>query len=121
MNKKTKFKKYFTSKVQVGDVIQSEKFVNLTISRPNPPKSDVVSRADSSIANAKFVVETASLQGGCGDYPDGWFVSARKLKDNGAYDPQGIEIGFYQSGCFIGVIERIQVVGKMKMMFVKVD
>ena len=51
-------------------------------------------------------------------FPDGHKVIAQKLKD-GKYDPNGIEISFYQSGSFTVMhTEEIPVIRKMKMEFV---
>lgn len=81
---------------------------------------------DQSRRKAKFVVESANMQGGGtghgpGDvYPDGWHVQARRLNNNGTYDPKGEVIRFYMSGCFTCIIDKsdVKVVGKMQMWFV---
>ncbi len=92
-----------------------------------PPKTRTVELGayDSSRAKAKFVVETARMQGGGivspGDgYPDGWHVQARRLNDDGTYNPRGEVIQFYMSGCFTYMVEPkdVKVVGKMQMRFV---
>lgn len=94
-----------------------------------PPKTRTVELGahDVSRAKAKFVVEAANMQGGGstghgpGDvYPDGWHVRARRLDNNGTYDPNGEVIQFYMSGCFTCMVEPkdVQVVGKMQLRFV---
>ena len=76
---------------------------------------------DPSRATAKFVVEKANMEGGgtghgAGDvYPDGWHVEARRLNEDGTYNPKGEVILFYMSGCFTNTVEMkdIQIVSKM--------
>lgn len=78
---------------------------------------------DPSRAEAKFVIEAAKMQGGGtghgpGDvFPDGWNVKARRLNNEGKYDPNGEVIEFYMSGSFTNKIDPkdVQVVGKMRM------
>lgn len=67
------------------------------------------------------VVKTQNTGGGTGHgphdyYPDGWHVTARKLK-NGKFDKKGLKISFYQDGCFTVVNENVPVVRKMVMTF----
>ena len=93
-----------------------------------PSKTRIVELGahDPSRAKAKFVVEVANIQGGgtghgSGDvYPDGWHVQARRLNDDGTYNPNGEIIRFYMSGCFTCMVKPkdVQVVGKMQMRFV---
>lgn len=78
-------------------------------------------RYDPSRGKAKFVVESAVMcGGGYGHgpndyYPDGWGVTARRLNDDGSYNPDGELISFYQGGCFNTTLkEPLEVVGKMK-------
>jgi hypothetical protein len=77
---------------------------------------------DESRGSALFVVESANLQGGGVDrfsrVADGWYVRARRLNDDRSYNPDGEVIEFYQSGEFSGIIPEVEVVGKMKMVFV---
>jgi hypothetical protein len=74
---------------------------------------------------ASFVVETARSQGGgIGHgpndvYPDGWYVEARRLTEDGKYDSEGEVIRFYQTGCFNCMVENPEIVGKMKMSFAR--
>lgn len=70
----------------------------------------------------EFVVTKTTFDGGgIGHgshdvYPDGYHVFCKALK-NGEYDTDGIEIDFYQSGCFTCVITDISPVREMKMKF----
>lgn len=72
----------------------------------------------------KYVVEeTKMCGGGTGHgpfdiYPDGWHVTARRLNNDGTYDPHGLTKKFYMSGCFTNMITEVEVVGKMKRTFV---
>jgi len=82
---------------------------------------------DPSRGKAEFVVERAEMEGGStgggmnghDDYPDGWHINARRLK-NSVYDPKGEEIEFYMSGCFNCLIppERVKIIRKMKKTFI---
>lgn len=93
-----------------------------------PPRTRTIELGayDQSRANAKFVVETANMQGGgigqgAGDvYPDGWYIRARRLNHDGTYDQNNEIIGFYMSGYFTGMIEPkdVHVLGKMQLQFV---
>jgi hypothetical protein len=74
-------------------------------------------------AKACFVVEETGMTGGGkamfnDEYPDGWEITARRLKGSGAYDEKGELIRFYQSGCFNCMIKKVTVVGKMRRIFV---
>lgn len=75
---------------------------------------------DLSYLKGAYVVEHARMEGGGtghgpGDvYPDGWHVRARKLADDGCYDPLGVMISFFQSGCFSVVNKEIPVVSRME-------
>jgi len=87
-----------------------------------PPRNKVTQLGayDHSRASAKFVVESAKMDGGDtggrDDYPDGWHVKARRLGENGSYDPDGKMIQFYMSGSFTYMVELedVEIVGKMK-------
>jgi hypothetical protein len=73
------------------------------------------------LAGDYVVTRTADEDGGTGMgphdvYPDGWHVTAKKLK-NGRWDENGIEISFYQSGCFTAMNEKVPVIRTMKMRF----
>ncbi|MDO8558991.1 MAG: hypothetical protein Q7R84_01540 [bacterium] len=93
-----------------------------------PPRKKTIdlSACDPSRTTAKFIVETARMQGGGTGhgpndiYPDGWHIQARRLNKDGSYDPNGEVIHFYMSGCFTNIVEPkdIKVVGKMQMMFI---
>jgi hypothetical protein len=69
------------------------------------PKSDIFV-----LDEGEFIVVKTSFEGGGTGmgahdvYPDGHRVFCKKLKD-GKYDDKGIEVNFYQSGCFSAVIE----------------
>jgi hypothetical protein len=67
------------------------------------------------------VVNTALTGGGTGMgphdiYPDGWHVTAKKLK-NGEYDNDGLTIEFYQSGCFNAMLPDIKPIRRMQESF----
>ena len=80
---------------------------------------------DHSRGEALFVVEKAQMQGGGTGhgphdvFPDGWYVEARRLHDDCSYNSQGEVIRFYQSGCFTCFIPEVEIVGKMRMLFVR--
>lgn len=84
-----------------------------------------LSAYDESRSSARFVVERAELDGGGTGhgphdiFPDGWYIKARRLNDDGTYNPNGELIQFYQSGCFTGLIPEVELVGKMKQIFVE--
>ena len=74
---------------------------------------------------AYVVTKTSFSGGGTGHgphdiYPDGHHVIAKQLDDNRDYDENGLEINFYQSGCFTAMIyaKDIEKVGSKKMTFV---
>lgn len=73
-----------------------------------------------------YVVVDVKMDGGGyghgpGDYyPDGFHVYAQKLKD-GEYDPDGLKITFYQSGCFTIVKPYVDVKKRMKKVITFVD
>jgi len=72
------------------------------------------------------VIKTTFSGGGCGyrlndEYPNGHHVYCKKLIDN-KYDENGIEVDFYQTGCFTAMIEPkqlelIRVMKKSKIVF----
>lgn len=77
---------------------------------------------DQSRGIAKFVVIDGVMSGGGtaqGNdvYPDGWHVLARRLNNQGLFDPKGEVIAFYMTGCFIGMIppEEVQILGHMQI------
>lgn len=83
-----------------------------------------VEEAGLRLVDKKFVVTyTAMGGGGTGHgphdvYPDGWNVTAQTLKDDGNYDPDGLKVQFYQSGCFRCMITDVDPIGKMKAVYV---
>lgn len=94
-----------------------------------PPKTRRVDLGayDKSRGGAKFVVENAALEGGGTGhgpfdvYPDGWHVTARRLKKDGTYDPSGECITFYMTGSFTIMVDSkdLRIVGKMERSFAK--
>lgn len=114
-----------TNKAQIGDVIMSPDFTkSQTDSQGNISvgHSYGIDKPAPQRAKAKYVVEDAKMDGGGGRngrgpgdiYPDGWEVTARKLRPDGTYNPKGEVIRFYQSGSFTCMIETVQLVGKLK-------
>lgn len=77
---------------------------------------------DTSQFTGEYVVIKADMTGGGyghghGDtYSDGWEVTCKKLK-NEEWDDKGLEVSFYQSGCFTSMITDIETLRKMKMGF----
>jgi hypothetical protein len=80
-------------------------------------------------AKAEYVVIEAKMQGGGSgmgviyghndEYPDGWHVVAKRLGNGRKWNPNGEEIQFYVTGCFINMIpsNKILKVGEMKLSF----
>jgi len=109
-------------------VKEEERVTTAAKSGKVPPKTrtENLGAYDQGRGKSKFVVESANMQGGGtghgpGDtYPDGWHVQARRLDENGTYDPNGEVICFYMSGCFTCMVDpiNVKVVGKMQMRFV---
>lgn len=85
------------------DKKQIEKFVNGIV----PDKQE--EQFDTSVFLGKYVVINTESSGsgngmGQGDhYPDGWKVIAKKLNED-KFDPDGLEISFYQTGAFTAKI-----------------
>lgn len=50
-------------------------------------------------------------------YPNGHHVFAKKLNHDGTFNPNGLEINFYQSGCFTAKNENVPVIRKMAPSF----
>ena len=124
-------------RLQVGDVFIAPEFDKLTLSydgtRLTVNGSPEIVRNGETVdlrafdptrSTAKFVVTRAYLGGGGyghgpGDYfPDGWQVIAHRLNPDGSYNEAGEEVGFAQDGCFINVVKKFTVVGKLKPTFV---
>lgn len=80
---------------------------------------DISSGSTAHFAGEYVVVKARKSGGGYGHgpgdcYPDGHEVTAKKL-NNGKFDPEAVEIRFYQSGCFTVVWQNdVQVLRKMK-------
>ena len=130
-----------TTKLEVGDVFEALKNMLVytripshfaysnTPNDPTPTQSEVRvgeirqrrdgHTLDLSYLKGRYVVEHARSQGGGTGhgshdiYPDGWHIRARKLNEDGSYNPTGVEIEFYQSGAFTVVNEDVPVVGKL--------
>ena len=83
---------------------------------------------DNSRANSLYVVEGAgyervkNISSYDGDDPefvmDGWRVRARRLAENGAYDPDGELIDFYETGSVMNKVfpEQIKTIGWMNLL-----
>ena len=128
------------TKLEVGDVFEAPKnmpvyaripshfvYVNRPVARFGRQEvtvGEIIRRRDGhtldlSYLKGRYVVEHARSQGGTGhgshdSYPDGWHIRARKLNEDGSYNPTGVEIAFYQSGAFTVVNEKVPVVGRLK-------
>jgi len=84
---------------------------------------------DRSRSEREFVVFRAESEGGStgggmnghDDYPDGWHIMARELNADGTYNPDGVVVDFYHSGCFDSRIEPKDIVktGAMRLWFVR--
>ena len=80
---------------------------------------------DTSIFEGTYVVtRTAMSGGGTGHgphdvYPDGYKVAAIKLSNGETFNPKGLKISFYQSGCFTAMIypSRIKKIKTMSVSF----
>ncbi len=106
--------------VEVGDVI----CLSVQQIRMLENSSSNLKDAEPALAATdRFVVERAVKEGGGTAmgwhdvYPDGHHVTARRLKDQRTYDPEGLEIDFYQSGCFSNQIGAVSKTGKMRQTF----
>ena len=127
--------------LQVGDVFAANKGMRVYAYIPShfvyqntpnnfsPARTEVkvgeIRKRDSHTLNLSYfkghyVVEHARSEGGGTAhgphdvYPDGWHIKARKLWDDGTYNPNGTEIEFYQSGAFTAVNKDVPVVRKMR-------
>lgn len=66
-----------------------------------------------------LVVKTISDGGSERDfYPNGWHVFLKRLDAEGNYDPNGLEVNFYETGSFTCVNEDVSVVRKMTPTYV---
>ena len=78
---------------------------------------------DETRPDAKFVVIRASMSGGGTGmgphdiYPDGWYIEARRLNNDGTDDGKGEIVEFYQTGCFTCMSWPV-VVGKKRLLAV---
>jgi hypothetical protein len=115
----------------VQEHLTDEEIAAIVLETKKMPKGEALwvdrdyGSADLSRAKAEYVVIEALMQGGGtghgpGDvYPDGWHVVAKRLDDGRMWNPDGEEIEFYMTGCFINMIppNKVLIVGKMKMGF----
>jgi hypothetical protein len=78
--------------------------------------------SDATRPAAVFVVEQVQTKGGSqqAGYPDGQHVIARRLHPNKTYNVAGEQIAFYMSGCFMDMIEEVELCGLMEQRFVRV-
>jgi hypothetical protein len=102
--------------VQVGEKWAEFTDPRVVVFSDNPPEV-----LDTGALVGRYVVTQTALDGGGqatdGAYPNGWHVTAKKLAPDGTWDPQGMEVNFYQSGCFTAMIENVSPVGRMEMSF----
>ena len=110
------------TKAEVGDVIVSEHFAkgwtkengHLLVGEIyyGKPEGDFF---DSERGKAKFVVEEVDYVFPTEGTADCWKIRARRLTDDGTYDPNGEAIAFYmESDYTTPYIDEVEVVGKMK-------
>ena len=112
----------------VYETVKEEERVKIAAQTGTIPPKEIkkdISAYDESRGKAEFVVEEARMEGGGhaghspGDiYPPGWRITARRLNNNGTYNPDGEIIKFYMTGCFTCMVEQVEIVRKMKNFFV---
>lgn len=116
----------------VSEHLTDEEIIDIVLKTKKMPKADALwidrdyGSSDLTRAKAEYVVIEAKMQGGGTGhgphdvFPDGWCITAKRLKSGRKWDPNGEEITFYMTGCFINLItsNEILVVGKMKLGFV---
>jgi hypothetical protein len=133
---------YYSKKVKVGDIIDlynSEQYTGPTqkdfrkISQIHEKdffekETDDMYRhfmSTNRVKGLEFLVERTAMEGGSTgglqESPNGWHVTARQLNRDGTYNPRGNVITFYQSGDFNTMVEKVKVIGKMKMEFKRVE
>ncbi len=101
-----------------GFSIEVDKIRQFVLSNIPEPKADAFL-----IEPGEFVViDTAFTGGGTGmgphdTYPNGHEVTCKRLV-GGEYDANGVEVSFYQSGCFTAMIKDIEPLRKMEMRFI---
>jgi len=93
-----------------GDIIRIEKhhLLNITGEVPLDP------HAPKGISGLFVVVKTSMSGGGMnfdGPYPNGHRVYCEKIND------KDIKVDFYQSGCFIVMIEDIEPIGRIELRY----
>lgn len=102
-----------TTDIRVGSILKAQPNM-LTVKKP--------AFFDSASLCGEYIVTKTNTQGGgyghgnMDYYPNGWHITAVKLKD-GAYDPDGQVITFYQSGAFTAMNEDVPVLRTLKQNF----
>lgn len=89
--------------VEVGDVLTNK----YPVVFQGEFVGDAEEEYDTDYLIGDYVVERTRITGGQTGrdfYPDGHQVRARKLNEDGSYDPGGTVVEFYQSGCFTNMI-----------------
>ncbi|HSV94761.1 MAG TPA: hypothetical protein VLH94_02180 [Spirochaetia bacterium] len=118
-------------KCLVSRFLTDEEIDEIKKAGKKPPKmiEEDLGVPDPSRATAEFVVINNNMQGGGtgmgviyghnDDYPDGWHIVAKRLKD-GKWDPEGEEIAFYMTGSFIDMIflNEVKIVRHMAMSYI---
>ncbi len=121
---------YISKRVDVGDIITSSKFA---IGHLTHGQTDILvggSRKlcddfDRSRAKGKYVVISAKMVTdpyGMDSWPDGWYVTAKRLNSDMKDDGLGEVISFYQyflnGDASYGLIKEVTVIGEMEQRFV---
>lgn len=133
--KPTKQAKHMIRKANVGDIIKSEKFAHGFLYTGGGLRDKFISIGgtagepylfrtrdyDESRGLAEFVVEGIESNSiGHDGHVRGWNVNARRLHKTGTYNPYGEIIQFDQFGDSVYVVKEVELVGKMRRMFVRV-
>jgi hypothetical protein len=100
------------TKVTVGQVLVNEYTTTFEGEEIGPFEETY----DTSQLVGQYVVTSAKLTGGSytNRYPDGWKVAARRLSDDGSFDPDGEVVKFYQSGHFTAMNREVQPVRRLE-------
>ena len=115
--------------IQKGDIIRSSRFQFghdgvwgdknglAAVGSLEPYRVPDFDRSDLTRDRALFVVEQVKMQGGIYGWTDGQNVIARRLHQDGTYDPAGELIGFYMSGDFAEeeLIPEVELRGSMTL------
>jgi len=118
----TKIEPYFTSRAQVGDIIDvyNSRGVELDVYVPSKVMTKVYDKEK--YKGLEFMVVKAGLkishQDDLNDY-NGWNVVARQLNSRGNYNPKGKSIRFFQDEYaeLYFRISKVKVIGKMKIKY----